>query len=234
MQLVAPDIMADVVRLSSGTCILGLLLGLAVWLTGWWKRAFWIALIVTVSFGLYGFSVARSHGTHPLAAALLLGLSAGLLALELGRLIAFATGGLMTAVAVQTFVPNFPEPFMAYLAGGLICVLLFKLWMMTVLSFAGTMLMAHCGLALLGRVAHIETVAFATQKAGLLVVLTILGTAGGIVAQSRIESFFSNFKGRRKDKVIASLSEKEKAQLSGSQKSPGSKLMKLFKFKKAA
>src|SRR5437763_1172395 len=96
VQLVTPDILADVVRLSPGTCILGLLIAVTLWITGWWKRAFWIALIVTLGFGLYGLSVARFHGAHPLAAALLLGLAAGLLALELGRLIAFATGGLAT------------------------------------------------------------------------------------------------------------------------------------------
>src|SRR5262245_18411569 len=100
MHFVASDILADVARLSSGTCILGFVVGLAVWITWWRKRAFWIALVVTVGFGLDCLSMARLHGTHPLAAALLLGLAAGLLAFELGRLIAFATGDLATAVAV--------------------------------------------------------------------------------------------------------------------------------------
>ncbi len=229
MQLVAPDILADVLRLSPGACLLGVLVGLAVWMTGWWKRAFWIALTVTVGFGLYGLAVASTHGTHPMAAALLLGLAAGLLSLELGRLIAFATGGLATAMALQAFVPKIPEPFLADRAGGLVCVLLFKLWTTTVLGFAGTLVASYGLLALFARWFKIDVITLANQKTGLLNVIIVAATAGSVVAQSRVEAFFTHFHSRRKAKVVSLMSEKEKAALSSAQKAGKGKLWSRFK-----
>lgn len=70
MQLVVPDILAEVARLSPAAAGIGLLLGLAVWCTGWLRRPFWIALAVTAGFGLYGVHLGRATGSHPLVTAL--------------------------------------------------------------------------------------------------------------------------------------------------------------------
>jgi hypothetical protein len=169
-----------------------------------------------------------------MAAALLLGLAAGLLSLELGRLIAFATGGLATAMAIQAFVPTFPEPFLAYLAGGLVCVLLFKLWTTTVLGFAGTLVATYGLLALVSRWFKVDVVTLAAQKTGVLNSMIVAGTAASVVVQSRTEAFFTHFHSRRKEKVVAMMSEKEKAALSSAQKPKGGKLWSIFKPKKVA
>jgi len=52
MQLIAPDIFAEVARLSWGACALGFALGLLVWLTGWWQHRFWIVASLTALVGL--------------------------------------------------------------------------------------------------------------------------------------------------------------------------------------
>ena len=54
MQLVAPDILADACGLSVGLIIIGIILGLALWLFGWSCHRFWIVLITTVLAGIYG------------------------------------------------------------------------------------------------------------------------------------------------------------------------------------
>lgn len=211
MSLIAPDLVADVSRLSPGASLLGLLLGVLVWTTGWWKRSFWVALTLTTGFGLYGVSIGRSAGTHPLVAGLLLGLSAGVLAMELGRLLAFVSGGLATALLVQTFVPTFPEPLLAYLAGGLACVLLYKLWSLAVFGFIGTNLILYCGVVALTRSLKVDAAAWATQKAGLLTVLAGVGTVLSMVVQSRLEVHVVTRDERQKAKAMTALSDKERA-----------------------
>src|SRR4051812_16575423 len=83
VQFVAPDILNEVLKLSMGAVTLGMMLGLLIWTTGWLKRSFWVALSMTVGFGLYGLQLGRTAGTHPLVTALLLGIAAGVLSLEL-------------------------------------------------------------------------------------------------------------------------------------------------------
>src|SRR5262249_30386208 len=103
MLFVAPDILAEVARMSGGAVGLGFGCGLLLWTGGWMKGTFWFSLFACVGFGLYGLYLGRVSGTHPLVTGLLLGLSAGILSMELGRLVAFVSGGLVVAVAMQTF-----------------------------------------------------------------------------------------------------------------------------------
>ena len=48
MQLIEPDILAEASGLSVGISACGLLLGLAVWLTGWRRHRFWVVLTITL------------------------------------------------------------------------------------------------------------------------------------------------------------------------------------------
>ena len=235
MQFVAPDILAEFARLSVGAVGLGFLLGLLLWTTGWMKRTFWFALSSTVGFGLYGLYLGRASGTHPLVTGLLLGLSAGLLSLELGRLIAFVSGGLAVAVAVQTFVPSFPEPLLAYLVGGLVCVVLFKLWTLAVFGFVGTMLLTHCGLILGARFLKMDVITLAKAKAPLLNALVTIGTVGGMVVQSRIQMHLATRDDRHKAKAMELFNEKERAALEGAKgQNTKSRMFGLLKPKRVA
>ena len=60
-------------------------------------------------------------------AGLLAALGAGYLALELARVLAFVGGGAVAGLLVKTFLPTLHEPLLAFLAGGLLAVLLFRL-----------------------------------------------------------------------------------------------------------
>jgi hypothetical protein len=235
VQLVAPDILNEVLQLSPGACGLGVIIGLLIWTTGWIRRTFWFALAVTTGFGLYGLSLGRAAGTHPLVTALLLALAAGLLALELGRLIAFVSGGLATVLLIQTFVPAFPEPLLAYLAGGLACVLLFKLWVLTVMSFSGTTMIVYFGLPMAARVLKLDLATLLDQKTALLNALIAVGTILGIVVQNRLERFISTRGTRLKTKAMKMLDDKERAAVASAKPKAGkSKLWGFIKPRKVA
>lgn len=213
MTLVVPDILAEVLKLSFGAQLLGLILGIGLWVTGWWRRSFWVALFVTLGFGIYGLELGRASGTHPLVTALLLGIAAGVLSLELGKLIAFVTGGMASAILVQTFVPTFPEPLLAYLAGGLLCLLVYKLWVLAVFGLSGAALIIYCGLPLIARVLRVNPVDLATQKAVLLNLLLAAGTLVGMLVQSRAEVLITTRKDRQKSKAMQLFAPHERAAL---------------------
>ncbi len=42
MNLIEPEVLADLSGLSIGLCVVGLLLGLALWLLGWRRHRFWV------------------------------------------------------------------------------------------------------------------------------------------------------------------------------------------------
>src|SRR5438309_11913513 len=107
MQLVAPDILADACGLSAGLIVAGLVLGLALWLFGWWCHRFWIVLITTVLAGVYGLYDVPAFRAQPLIGAVLLALAAGLLALAMVRLLTFLAGGMAGLPAIQGLVPHF-------------------------------------------------------------------------------------------------------------------------------
>jgi hypothetical protein len=168
MQLIEPDILAEASGLSVGISVCGLLLGLAVWLTGWRRHRFWVVLTITLVGGLYGLNEAVSLRTQPVVAGLLLALGAGLLALALARLFAFAAAGLAALLAVQTLVPTWDQPLISFMIGGLLGVLLFRLWVMSLTSLAGSLLMTYSVLCLVERLAKLEAAAFAEKRTVLL------------------------------------------------------------------
>ena len=47
MQLIAPDLFAEVSRLSIGACIIGVIVGILIWITGWWQHRFWVVSMLT-------------------------------------------------------------------------------------------------------------------------------------------------------------------------------------------
>ncbi|MBX7102666.1 MAG: hypothetical protein K1X57_01200 [Gemmataceae bacterium] len=235
MQLVTPEILAEVGRLSLPAVAIGFMLGLALWLTGWMKRTFWIALSVTSGFGLYGLGLGRASGTHPLVTALLLGIAAGFLAIELSRLIAFVTGGLATAVAIQTFVPSFPEPLLAYLVGGLVCVVMYKLWTQAVFGFVGTLVTVYTGLILGAVFLRIDVFGIVRNKSALVNAIVAIGTLLSMVMQSRFEIWWTTREERNKSKALELFSAQERAALESAKPAkPKHRMMGLLKPKQVA
>ncbi len=168
MQLIATDILADACGLSPGLLCTGLVIGLFLWLFGWWSHRFWVVLTTTVLAGLFGLWQGPLLRTHPLVAALLLAVAAGLLALALVRVLAFTAGGVAGLLALQYLVPSWDQHLVGFVVCGLVGLLLFRLSLMALTSFSGVLLMMHSGLSLLNAGGAFNAVAWADDQAVLL------------------------------------------------------------------
>lgn len=168
MQLVDPEILADVCGMSPGITISGIALGAALWLFGWRWHRFWIVLAGTVLGGIYGLFEGPAWKAEPIVAALLLGLSAGLLAVALVRLVAFAAGGVAGLVLVQHFFPALEQPLILFVVSGLVSLFLFRVVLMALSSFLGVLLLAYAGLGLLNHYGLVDAVAWLEQGGQLL------------------------------------------------------------------
>ncbi|HYT87335.1 MAG TPA: hypothetical protein VEL76_01320 [Gemmataceae bacterium] len=169
MHLIAPEILAeDLSGLSIGLSAVGLLLGLALWLFGWRWYRFWVVLGITVLGGVYGLSEAAVFRAQPLVAGVLLALAAGVLALSLARVAAFAAGGCAAMLAVQALVPSWDQPLLSFVTGGLLGVLLFRVWVMALTSLLGVLLMTYMSLCLAEHLAKMNAGEFAAKRPVLL------------------------------------------------------------------
>src|SRR5271165_3018990 len=141
MELIVPDILADVRQLSASLCVMALVVGAVLWLAGWWSHRFWVVLGFTVLGGIYGLQGAGALRTQPLIAAIGIGLAAGVLALTLVRLCAFAAGGFAGLMLTQAAFPALDQPLLAFLAGAFLGFILFRYWTTALTSLAGVVLM---------------------------------------------------------------------------------------------
>jgi uncharacterized membrane protein YccC len=166
-------------------------------------------------------------------AGLLAALAAGFLGLELARLLAFAGGGAVAGLLVQTFLPTLHEPLLAFLAGGLLAVVLFRLWMLGLTSFLGALVMVYTVMALLGRWTHLDAAAVVARSVGLLNGVVIVTALAGLVVQAKFDSWKAHRGTRMKAKVMAGLSEEERAALKKAAAAKVGAFGKFFKPKKA-
>ncbi len=187
MQVVAVDILEQARGISTGLSGAVLAVGFLVWLLGWRGHRFWIVLASTVAAGTLGLFSGQVHGAQPVLAGLLLAVAAGALALALVRLVAFAAAGAAAWVLVHALVPHWDQPLVCIVVGGLIGLLLFRVWTMVLTSVAGTLLMAYSGLCLADRLGNLDMIDLATRR-GLLLNCACGGTAiVGVVAQYFLE-----------------------------------------------
>jgi hypothetical protein len=183
MQWIVPEILNEGRGLSMVAIITATVLGLALWLFGWRAHRFWIVVGVTVTGGLYGLSAGQSTGANMIAMGIMLALSAGLLALELARVFAFLAAGTVLWLAVGALFPQGRELWLVFLAGGLVGIVFYRLWTMTLTSFFGTIVSAHAILILLGETARLDAVAFAREHPTGLNIGVALVSALGLAAQ---------------------------------------------------
>ncbi len=168
MQLLAPDILEEVRGVSIIVSASAFAVGFLLWLLGWRGHRFWIVLAATVLAGILGLYSGAVHGAQPLVAGLLLAVAAGVLALAMVRVVAFTAGGIAAWVAVRALAPSWDEPLICFLGGGLIGLLLFRIWTMALTSCAGTLLMAYAGLGIVDHLGKLDAVALAQKQALLL------------------------------------------------------------------
>jgi hypothetical protein len=183
METVAPDIVADVRQLSAIFPVLGLLIGLVLWLAGWWTHRFWVVLGMTVLGGIVGLHQAAVLQTQPLVAALGVGLAAGMLALTLVRIGAFVAGGYAALLLVHAWSPSWDQPFISFLAGGLLGWLLVRYWTMVLTSLTGVLLILYSVLALADKFGKLDAVLWSERNAVTLNAVCAAMTLGGFLVQ---------------------------------------------------
>jgi hypothetical protein len=163
-------------------------IGLLLWTTGWRGHRFWIVLVTTVTGGLVGLENGAAYRVQPFVAGILLAVAAGMLALALVRVVAFASGGIALWLAVHAAAPlAWHDPFVCFLTGGLLGLLLFRLWTMVLASFGGTLLMVYFGLWFADRLGKLDAVATANHQGNLLNWLCGGACLGGFLVQFQIE-----------------------------------------------
>jgi hypothetical protein len=223
MQLIAPDLYAEVAQLSGGACALGLAVGVLLWLTGWWQHRFWLVASLTTAAGVVGLQQGRSAGVQPLVCGLLAALAAGLIAMELSKVLAYVGGGLAASLLIRAYLPTV-EPLVAFLAGGLLGVVMFRLWMLTLTSFLGALVGTFFGLAVGTRMHFVDGAAMVQAKGTLLNCVVGGGTLMGILIQGRFDGWRAGSKSRKKAKLMATLNEAERSAVSkaGTAKGPAS------------
>jgi hypothetical protein len=188
MPIVDPEIISEGRGFSVGFCAFGLTLGLLIWVTGWRAHRFWIVLGATVIAGVVGMAKAPFLNVQPLVGGVLLALAAGLLALALVRVIAFAAGGGAAWLAVRHFAPTtWHEPLVCFLAGGLAGLLLFRLWIMLLTGMVGALGMVYFALWFADRLGRWDAVTLASQQSVLLNWIWGVIAALGMIVQLVID-----------------------------------------------
>ena len=179
MQLIAPDILAEARGLTGAMTGTICVLGFALWLFGWRWHRFWVVAGITLGAGLIGLNAGRTEGVQVMAVGILLAVAAGMMALELAKVVAFIAGGIGAWLAVQWVLPQAQELWAVFLSGGIMSLLLYRLWTMLLTSLFGTLLVGHSALLLLEPAFKFDAVAYTTEHMvvlnGIVVGVVILG-----------------------------------------------------------
>jgi hypothetical protein len=168
MVLVAPDILDEVRQLPLYLPALGLALGLLLWLFGGRGHRFWLVLLTTVVGGVLGLHFGAACDMQPLVAGLLMAVAAGALALSLARVLLFLVGGAACVWLAHTVAPAWDAAAVCFLVGGLLGVLLYRVWVTALSSMAGTLLLAYSILGLLSASGVCDAVGWAGEQTALL------------------------------------------------------------------
>jgi hypothetical protein len=187
-----PDMLADVRQLSAVFGVGGLLIGLVLWLAGWWTHRFWAVLGMTVLGGLAGLLNSAALQAQPLVAALGTALASGILALTVMRLAAFVAGGYAGLLLAHAYLPSWEQPFLSFLAGAMIGWFLFRYWTMVLTSLSGTLLLVLSSLALADKLGRFDALAWSERNETALNAI-----AGGMALTGFVVQFLVDwFRGR--------------------------------------
>ena len=185
MQLLNPDVIAEARGLSPAASGFVLFVGFLLWALGWRWHRFWIVFAITLSAGILGLGAGQSAGVQILVVGVLCAVAAGMLAIELARLLAFLTGGVAAWVGATMVAPGAQELWAVFLCGGLIGVVLHKLWTMLAMSLLGILLCWHTLLAMSEGPFGWDAAKWAGENASALNGAVLAGTLLGVVVQTR-------------------------------------------------
>jgi hypothetical protein len=200
MTLFDPEILAEGHGLSLLPCAGCLVVGLSLWLFGWRLHRFWLVLLSALAAGIIGLKVGPDYGMQPLVAALLLGLAAGVMAVTLMRVLAFAAGGVAGYLLVHSLAPTWNQPVVGILAGGLLGVVLFRVWIMALTSFGGTLLLGYGSLWMAHQPGGFSAADWAGEHVSLLNVLALGATVLGVIVQLFLDRLRAKLQKQRKQR----------------------------------
>jgi len=224
MYLLNPDVIAEARGLSLGASGFLLFVGFLLWAFGWRWHRFWVVFAITLTAGILGLSAGHSSGVQILVVGVLCAVAAGMLALELARILAFVTGGVAAWVAATAVAPGAQELWAVFLCGGLIGVVLYRLWTMIAMSLLGTLVCWHTLLALWEGPIGFNAAQWAAENASALNGAVIAGTLLGVIVQIKT--------GRTEESAILESGESKKKDENGTP--DGSLFGRILPFGKAA
>jgi len=161
MQLLAPDVLTDLIDLPAAGLVALVVIGLALALTGWVWHRFWLTISVSLISGLVGVRQAAAWGIdQPVVAGALLAAAAGCLALSLARVGLFIGYGLGCWYAMQRFAPAYAVPAICICVGGIFSVLFYRFCVVLLTAALGSVLLCYGGLALLHQQKTLSAVQF--------------------------------------------------------------------------
>jgi uncharacterized membrane protein YdcZ (DUF606 family) len=109
--------------------------------------------------------------------------------MALSRVVLFMAGGAACVALAHAAAPSFDEPAVCFLVGGLLGVLLYKVWVSALSSLAGALLIAYSILGLLSKCRLFDVVAWADQQTPLLTwacgALAVLGLLAQFLLERR-------------------------------------------------
>lgn len=184
------QLLADLAGVSLGLAVCLGLAGWLLWATGWCWHRFWLVFLSSAGAGLVGLLSGRALGAPVLIIGLLLAISAGLLAVELSRLIVFVAGGASVAMAARTFAPGLPDDLLVFLVGGLVSLLLFRLWVMLLASLLGAGVGGLATLTLLGKCVRGDWSAWADTHPQTVQIIFGVLVLLGVVTQALVERWW--------------------------------------------
>lgn len=180
MQLILPEVLTAARGLSFGAAGFLALLGFLLWSLGWRWHRFWIVFGMTLAAGILGMQAGHAAGGRQvLVVGVLLAVSAGMLALEAAKLLAFVTGGVAAWVGAQSIFPAAQELWAVFLCGGLLGVVLYRLWTMLTMSLIGVLIASHAWLILIQETTAPNLADWVQQQTpalnGAVIALTLIG-----------------------------------------------------------
>ena len=185
MHLISPAVLTDAKGLSVGAMAFFLFVGFLVWAFGWRWHKFWVVFAVTLTAGLLGISAGRTAGMQVLVVGVLVSIAAGLLALEIAKITAFLTGGTAAWLAAQSVMPEAQELWAVFLCGGLVGVVLYRLWTMLATSLVGVLLFWHAGLLMVEALGGVNVTELADKHAAVANGVVIGASLIGVLVQAK-------------------------------------------------
>ena len=210
MHMIAGEIVSAGRGLSPTLAIIGIVLGGLLWLCGWRWHRFWVVITVTVAGGLYGLQSGRDSDSHLIAMGVLVALSAGMMALELARVLAFIGAGTAMWMLAGLLFPQGRELWVAFMLGGLIGILLYRFWTMLLTSFLGIEISWHAFLILADSQNWFDGENYADRYTKVFNGAVIAAAACGIVAQSWLERWYHRRKKKKKQEAESKIRESER------------------------